>query len=96
VWAFLGGDELTAGFVGCALMALSDSELLAALRASQSPRILSDHKARLAADCVALEFGAKSRKRLDAGKVPIEEYPLFGGATQVLMFEALAEQAVKR
>jgi hypothetical protein len=42
--------------------------------------------ARLDAERVTLEFATKSTKKLDAGKRPIEESPLFGGPAQKEMF----------
>lgn len=35
---------------------------------------------------VTLEFGQKSARRLDSGRVPITESPLFGGSAQSSLF----------
>ena len=37
---------------------------------------------RIDAERVTLEFGSKSARRLDAGRRPMSEAPLFGGAAQ--------------
>jgi hypothetical protein len=46
-----------------------------------------EREARLDAERVGLEFRQKSAKRLDAGRKPIEESPLFGGPAQGDLFE---------
>jgi hypothetical protein len=46
-----------------------------------------EYQTRLAADQVTTEFATKSARRLDAGKRPIAESPLFGGDAQFPLFE---------
>lgn len=45
-----------------------------------------EYSSRLDAERVTLEFRTKSTRRLDAGKLPIEESPLFGGPAQRELF----------
>lgn len=45
-----------------------------------------ERESRLDAKRVTLEFGQKSTKRLDRGKQPIDESPLFGGPAQSDLF----------
>jgi hypothetical protein len=46
----------------------------------------TERAARLDAERVTWEFRAPSARRLDAGRQPINESPLFGGAAQEEMF----------
>jgi hypothetical protein len=41
-----------------------------------------EYSTRIDADRVTLEFGSKSARRLDSGKRPITDSPLFGGPAQ--------------
>ena len=41
---------------------------------------------RLDAERVTLEFGSKSTRKIDAGRRPIDESPLFGGEKQESLF----------
>ena len=41
---------------------------------------------RLDAERVTLEFRARSTRRLDGGKLPIDQSPLFGGPAQQELF----------
>lgn len=43
-------------------------------------------QSRLDAKRVTLEFGQKSRRKLDRGRRPIEDSPLFGGDRQEKLF----------
>lgn len=45
-----------------------------------------EYAGRLDAERVTLQFGQKSARPLDAGKRPIAEAPLFGGAAQSDLF----------
>jgi hypothetical protein len=45
-----------------------------------------EREARLDAERVTLEFGQKSARRLDSGRKPITESPLFGGPAQGGLF----------
>jgi hypothetical protein len=65
-------------------MTLKPSEMM---KAKADP----EFQTRLDAERVTLEFATRSRRRLDAGKMPIEESPLFGGAAQWEMFPAGAQ-----
>lgn len=46
-----------------------------------------EYRARLDAERVTLEFSTHSTKRLDTGKVPMDESPLFGGKRQQSLFD---------
>lgn len=46
-----------------------------------------EYTTRLEAARVTLEFGSKSTKRLDGGREPIEESPLWGGTRQRGLFD---------
>jgi hypothetical protein len=46
----------------------------------------TEREARIEAERVTLEFAQKSTRRLDAGRRPIEESPLFGGDAQASLF----------
>lgn len=43
---------------------------------------------RIEAERLTLEFRTKSTRRLDAGKAPMSESPLFGGSAQKELFSA--------
>lgn len=45
-----------------------------------------EYQARLDAERVTAEFKTKSTRHIDAGKLPIEESPLFGGRAQGELF----------
>lgn len=45
-----------------------------------------EHDSKLDAERVTLQFSVKSNKRLDCGREPIEDSPLFGGARQQELF----------
>lgn len=45
-----------------------------------------EYASRIDAERVTLQFARKSTRRLDTGKVPIEESPLFGGPRQTSLF----------
>ena len=61
-----------------------------ALFANTTPPIAGsadvERESRLAAERVSLEFRQRSQKRLDAGRVPILESPLFDGPAQGDLF----------
>lgn len=46
----------------------------------------TERESRFDAARVTLEFGQKSTRRMDAGRKPISESPLFGGTAQEEMF----------
>jgi len=46
----------------------------------------TERSARLDAERVTIEFRAKSTRRLDAGREPITDSPLFGGPAQQELF----------
>jgi hypothetical protein len=52
-----------------------------------SPTGDPEHVSRIEAQRVTLEFGSRSRRRVDAGRRPIEESPLFGGPAQEDLFD---------
>jgi hypothetical protein len=45
-----------------------------------------EYESRLEAERITLEFATKSSRRVDAGKRPITESPLFGGPAQGELF----------
>jgi hypothetical protein len=45
-----------------------------------------ERSSRIDAERVTLEFAQRSTRRLDAGKRPIEESPLFGAPAQEVLF----------
>ena len=46
----------------------------------------TERESRLDAERVTLEFRARSTRRLDAGRAPITDSPLFGGPSQQELF----------
>lgn len=45
-----------------------------------------EFKSRIDAEAVTAEFATKSARRLDAGRAPITDSPLFGGPAQGSLF----------
>jgi hypothetical protein len=60
------------------------------MNAQQKPPLAgeadTERGARLDAERVTLEFRTKSTRRLDSGRKPITEAPLFGGPAQFNLF----------
>ena len=92
VWMNNGGAAFHpfdphSGEIACVLRECTPSP---AMVISHAPPIAGaadpEYQTRIDAERVTAEFGSKSRRRLDAGRKPITESPLFGGEAQLSLF----------